>query len=373
MTSLHRSHPAVHAGGGSQRPAPATAVHRGARGQAVVNAIADALLLDVLTLFNEFDDLDRTMRQCLALVTTVLDARVGEIWLRTGDARDVQLEYTASDGSPGVPAFEARGRAFGLGAGPALVSRAVKSGRGSTGASSVEDWGDRASEAFSADLRSALTFPIRAGTGVIGVLAVFRDALGRPPGDALEAVSRACRQIGRFLERVHAEHAVHEEVVKLSALASTDSLTGLKNRREFDRALRTVPRLPFAVLSLDVDRLKEINDAEGHAAGDALLRLVGHTLGLLIRGWDVMARVGGDEFAALLPEVGAFGANLVAERMRTAMHTLVLPSGPVRIAIGWSAAPAGADPAVRLETRGRGAVRGETGRRGSGGGSVVRR
>jgi len=57
-----------------------------------------------------------------------------------------------------------------------------------------------------------------------------------------------------------------------------------------------------------------------------------------------MARVGGDEFAALLPEIGVFGANMVAERMRLAMHALVLPSGPVRITVGWSAAPAGADP-----------------------------
>jgi diguanylate cyclase (GGDEF)-like protein len=98
------------------------------------------------------------------------------------------------------------------------------------------------------------------------------------------------------------------------------------------------------VLSLDVDGLKEINDTEGHGAGDALLRVVGHTLGLLVRGWDVMARIGGDEFAALLPEVGVFGAHLVAERMRVAMHSLVLPTGPVRITVGWSAAPAGADP-----------------------------
>jgi len=80
------------------------------------------------------------------------------------------------------------------------------------------------------------------------------------------------------------------------------------------------------------------------AAGDALLRLVGNTLGLLVRGWDVMARVGGDEFAALLPGVGVFGAALVAERMRVAMHALVLPTGPVRITAGWSAAPGGADP-----------------------------
>jgi diguanylate cyclase (GGDEF)-like protein len=160
----------------------------------------------------------------------------------------------------------------------------------------------------------------------------------------LDAVPVACHHIGRFLERVRAEDALHESAMELSALASTDSLTGLKNRREFDRALRTIPRQPFAVLSLDVDGLKATNDLHGHPAGDALLRTVGHTLGLLVRGWDVMARVGGDEFAAFLPEVGVFGANLVADRMRVAMHSLVIPSGPVRITVGWSAAPAGADP-----------------------------
>jgi GGDEF domain-containing protein len=57
--------------------------------------------------------------------------------------------------------------------------------------------------------------------------------------------------------------------MELSALAATDSLTGLKSRREFDRALRVIPRQPFAVLSVDVDGLKATNDSQGHAAEDA--------------------------------------------------------------------------------------------------------
>jgi diguanylate cyclase (GGDEF)-like protein len=306
---------------------------------------ADALLLATLALFNESDDIDATLQRTLALLTATLSGRLGEIWLRSGDARQVELQYASSDGSAGVLAFEAEGRALGLGAGPALVSRVVRTGRGSSAASTAGDGrGDRAPEAAAADIHSALTFPIRSRSGVIGVLAVFRESTERPPADVLTAVHAVCHHMGRFLERARAEGAIHEAAMELSALASTDSLTGLKNRREFDRALRTIPRLPFAILSLDVDRLKEINDTEGHSAGDALLRVVGHTLGLLVRGWDVMARVGGDEFAALLPEVGVFGANLVAERMRVAMHALVLPSGPVRVAVGWSAAPAGADP-----------------------------
>jgi diguanylate cyclase (GGDEF)-like protein len=303
----------------------------------------DALLLALLELLNESDDLDGALQKSLDLMTTGVEGRIGEIWLRNGEARDFELHHSSSDGSPGAAAFEAAGKALGVGAGPSLVARVVKTGRGSTVSMIVAD-GERAAEAAAVNIHSASTFPIPAKSGVIGVLAVFRGANNHPAGGALDAIPRACQHIGRFLERVRAEGAIHEAAIELSALASTDSLTGLKNRREFDRTLRTIPRLPFAVLSLDVDRLKETNDAHGHAAGDELLRVVGHTLGLLVRGWDVMARVGGDEFAALLPEVGVFGANLVAERMRVAMHALALPSGPVRITAGWSSAPAGADP-----------------------------
>jgi diguanylate cyclase (GGDEF)-like protein len=320
-------------------------VGRPGRQHAVDVANADALLMAALTLFNESDDLDETLRKTLTMLTTALDGRIGEIWLRGGDARDVELRYSSSDGAPDVVAFEAERRALGLGAGPALVSRVVKTGRGSAIASVIAGGrGGRADVAAAADIHSALTFPIRGKEHLVGVLAIFRESNLRPHRATLASLPSICNHLGRFIERVRAEAVIHEAAMELAALASTDALTGLKNRREFDRALRTIPRLPFAVLSLDVDGLKDINDSEGHAAGDALLRVVGHTLGLLVRGWDVMARVGGDEFAALLPEVGVFGAQLVADRMRVAMHSLVLASGPVRITVGWSAAPAGADP-----------------------------
>ncbi|MFZ0178770.1 MAG: EAL domain-containing protein [Candidatus Dormiibacterota bacterium] len=305
----------------------------------------DALLLGLLALLNESAEMDRALQDGLDMMTAAIRGCIGEIWLRTGEARDVELHYSSSDGSPAVAAFVAAGRALGVGAGPTSISRVLKTGRGSSAARMGTDgWGACAAEAAKADLRSAMTFPIRTNAGVIGVLAVFFGTVERPVGNVLDAIPVACHHIGRFLERVRAKDALHEATMELSALASTDSLTGLNNRREFDRALRTIPRQPFAVLSLDLDGLKATNDTHGHAAGDALLRTVGHTLGLLVRGWDVMARVGGDEFAALLPEVGVFGANLVADRMRLAMHSLVLPSGPVRITVGWSAAPAGTDP-----------------------------
>jgi diguanylate cyclase (GGDEF)-like protein len=310
-----------------------------------ITANGDALLLGLLALLNESVDMDRALQDSLDMLTAGMGGCIGEIWLRSGEAREVELHYSSSDGSPAVAAFVAAGRAAGVGAGPASISRVLKTGRGSTTAPiAMDGWGARAARADKAHLHSATTFPIRVSSGVIGVLAVFCESVERPVGGVLDVVPVACHHIGRFLERVRAEDALHESAMELSALASTDSLTGLKNRREFDRALRTIPRQPFAVLSLDVDGLKTTNDVHGHPAGDALLRMVGHTLGLLVRGWDVIARVGGDEFAAFLPEVGVFGANLVADRMRVAMHSLVIPSGPVRVTVGWSAAPAGADP-----------------------------
>jgi diguanylate cyclase (GGDEF)-like protein len=315
------------------------------RGDLAATLSGYRLLLPLLGLLNESADLDTALCQSLDMLTTALGGRIGEIWLLGGEPRQVELQYSSSSGSPEDAAFEAAGRALGVSSGPSMIAREMTLRR--EPASSVvasDGWTERADEAAASGLRCAMTFPIRSKREVIGVLAVFWQTIDTPPRRAIRAIPAACLHIAHFLERVRAEGAFHEAALELSALASTDSLTGLKNRREFDRALRTIPRQSFAILSVDVDGLKATNDVHGHAAGDALLRIVGHTLGLLVRGWDVMARVGGDEFAALLPEVGVFGANLVAERMRVAMHALVLPSGPVRITAGWSAAPAGADP-----------------------------
>jgi diguanylate cyclase (GGDEF)-like protein len=308
-------------------------------------ASRDTLLVRVLTLLNESNDTHATLQQALELIRTTLRCQIGEVWLSNGETRDVELACSSTDRSSASTALEAAGRELGVSPGPSLVGRAMRSGRGSMAPpTTTANPSERNAETTAAGIRCILTFPIRGLRSVVGVLIAFHELPGRPPKELIDAVQAACRQIGLFVDRARADIALHASAMELSTLASTDSLTGLKNRREFDRALRTIPRQPFAVLSLDVDGLKATNDTDGHAAGDELLRLVGHTLGLLVRGWDVMARVGGDEFAALLPEVGVLGAGVVAERMRVAMHALLLPSGPARITVGWSAAPAGADP-----------------------------
>jgi diguanylate cyclase (GGDEF)-like protein/PAS domain S-box-containing protein len=143
-------------------------------------------------------------------------------------------------------------------------------------------------------------------------------------------------------KRRQAEVALSTATERLEELAATDPLTGLRNRRDFDRMLRTVPRESFAVLAIDVDNLKRVNDEFGHAAGDVLLRSIATTLSVLVRGWDTLARLGGDEFAVLLPGAGPQEAAHIAERMRVAMHGV--PSLAARVSVGWASGPAGIDP-----------------------------
>ncbi len=110
---------------------------------------------------------------------------------------------------------------------------------------------------------------------------------------------------------------------RMSDLARTDALTGLANRRSFDEQLGIEIargdryRRSCALLALDVDHFKRVNDTDGHQAGDAVLKSLAALLrGRARAGTDVAARVGGEEFAMLLPETGREGALGMAKRIR---------------------------------------------------------
>ena len=130
-------------------------------------------------------------------------------------------------------------------------------------------------------------------------------------------------------ERKRMEQALEEAVARAEALARTDELTGLNNRRAFfDLGERFCRRAragyPIAVLMFDIDHFKRINDTYGHAAGDALLRTLGQRLPPLLRPADVLGRLGGEEFAVLLPDTCAQQAWAVAERLRSGIESLVV-------------------------------------------------
>ena len=115
------------------------------------------------------------------------------------------------------------------------------------------------------------------------------------------------------------------------ARAATDSLTGLPNRRAVQEALKRMiaqagrTLAPMAVLVLDLDHFKQINDTYGHDRGDAVLAAVGDVLAGALRTSDFVGRNGGEEFVALLPDTGADGALEAAEKLRAAIARVTLP------------------------------------------------
>lgn len=138
-------------------------------------------------------------------------------------------------------------------------------------------------------------------------------------------------------------------VERLRAEADRDYLTGLANRRRFRKALgQEVERwrrygIPCALLMLDVDHLKKINDTHGHPAGDRVIRAVAAALAELSRDNDTAARLGGEEFALLLAGVGSVKAFAAAERLRLAVCAKPLDElGTVTISVGVAACPSNA-------------------------------
>jgi diguanylate cyclase (GGDEF)-like protein len=114
--------------------------------------------------------------------------------------------------------------------------------------------------------------------------------------------------------------------------AFTDHLTGLANRRRFERQLeREISRTlryshPFCLIYLDIDNFKRVNDTHGHEAGDETIRRLALTLQAGTRGIDLAARIGGEEFAVILPETKFEGGLDVAERLRQAIKGMEVPA-----------------------------------------------
>ncbi len=137
----------------------------------------------------------------------------------------------------------------------------------------------------------------------------------------------------------------------LVELSSRDALTGLANRRAFDLALaREIDRVarsgePALLLALDIDFFKQVNDRHGHAAGDQVIRAVASALVDSVRPMDLVARVGGEEFAIILPNCASTFGETVAERILRRVERMPValpPAGPelaVTISVGGAFAP----------------------------------
>jgi len=149
----------------------------------------------------------------------------------------------------------------------------------------------------------------------------------------------------------------YEELEQLRHNAATDPLTGLKNRRMFEEHLgREINRssrygTSFALLLLDLRRFKIANDTYGHATGDEILRSVARASVETTRGSDISCRIGGDEFAILLPQAERSSAERLAERIARKFETYarpLAPDTPVGIDYGIAIFPEDGEGATKL-------------------------
>jgi diguanylate cyclase (GGDEF)-like protein len=150
--------------------------------------------------------------------------------------------------------------------------------------------------------------------------------------DRVRHRTRALESRNEELSRVRL--ALETTNQRLKRLVAVDGLTGIANRRHFDRALERELRRtrreqqPLSLIFLDLDEFKRFNDTYGHARGDEVLRRVAQTLDETFRrAGDFVARYGGEEFAVVLPGVDGRRASLYAERLRRRIWRLSIPYG----------------------------------------------
>lgn len=135
--------------------------------------------------------------------------------------------------------------------------------------------------------------------------------------------------LGFFVSERWRQKAVHEND-RLQEVATTDPLTHLGNRRLMEAELNRKNSLfrrrqtPFSIIIIDADHFKQINDTRGHDVGDRVLQALSRTVTTTLRDIDMLFRMGGEEFVALLPDTGLSNARIVAQRIKDAVCGMVV-------------------------------------------------
>jgi diguanylate cyclase (GGDEF)-like protein len=189
-----------------------------------------------------------------------------------------------------------------------------------------------------------------------GVLAHQHD-LATKLGRAIPLRTAAVDYFGELSILENPVLVEYEELKRLRHNAATDPLTGLNNRRIFEEHMRReINRASrygssFALLSIDLRRFKSVNDSFGHAAGDEILRSVGRASLETIRASDIACRVGGDEFAILLPRAQRASAEMLGERIARRFEEYartVAPATTVGVDYGIALYPEDGDDSISL-------------------------
>jgi diguanylate cyclase (GGDEF)-like protein len=191
-----------------------------------------------------------------------------------------------------------------------------------------------------------LCVPLTARARRLGALTLYRRGRNR-------AFSNDELELARQFADV-AAIALHNAntLAEFQRLAMTDDLTGLANRRGFREELERLAAsagrhaIPLSILLLDVDDFKKVNDAHGHATGDEILREIALMLRQRIRASDLAARIGGDEFAVLLPHTSEDEAAVVASDLIAHLQEGRATSLPLRVSVGVASGTEALDEAL---------------------------
>ncbi|MDQ1695961.1 MAG: two-component system, cell cycle response regulator [Frankiaceae bacterium] len=282
------------------------------------------------------------------ILTVILDTAIGSVRATAGAAYVVQpgrdeLLLRAGRG------LDRRGAQSRVRVGHGVTGSVAATGEAVRGRAGVDGVTLSGGEPSATEL---ISVPMRTSGGVLGVLNLYDRADSRPfdAGD-LETIRTFAGQAAVALDNV----LLHQEAQRLSV---TDGLTGLGNYRFFQTTLtREIERAvrfqrPLALLMLDLDLFKEVNDVHGHQVGNVVLVEVAERLRVEVREVDVVARYGGEEFVVVLPETAGEGAGLTADRICAAIRGRPFDVGeirlPVTISIGVAVFPAQGDGAATL-------------------------
>ncbi|GAC1442737.1 MAG: hypothetical protein NVSMB52_00240 [Chloroflexota bacterium] len=195
----------------------------------------------------------------------------------------------------------------------------------------VEDIGadsnvQRSLTAAQEGFRTGFYFPIATGEVIHGVVELLSRTVRNPNSATIEAALRASAHVARFFERGEAEKALRHQALH-------DALTGLPNRvllqERIQRAIFAARETnnPVTLFLVDLDRFKQVNDTLGHRWGDDVLQQVAEKFHAALRDSDTVARMGGDEFAILLPATTLQSAILVAEKTLEALREPFIVDG----------------------------------------------
>jgi diguanylate cyclase (GGDEF)-like protein len=216
--------------------------------------------------------------------------------------------------------------------GAGLIGKVMESGQPLWVTDLATDPRTKAGIARDAGMHGAFLFPVMSEGKPIGVLVFHSREVREPEDRLLQAVRVIGGQIGQFVQRKGAEERVQH-------MATHDALTSLPNRVMFSQLLNHEIRAgkryhrSFAVMFIDLDRFKFVNDTLGHEAGDKLLQEVSTRFQACLRSSDVVSRVGGDEFVVLLQEVSdpEAVANIARKILSAAIKPVVVLGQECRV------------------------------------------